>query len=63
MPDFRHKKRRPETSLDVEVVEARGVEPLSASPPPAALHAYPVFEFNSRLPDRQGRPTAIPVRF
>ncbi len=37
--DFRHKKRRPWTSLDVEVVEPGGFEPPSASTPLSVLHA------------------------
>ena len=36
---FRHKKRRPWTSLDVEVVEPGGFEPPSASTPLSVLHA------------------------
>ena len=37
--DFRHKKRRPWTSLDDEVVEPGGFEPPSASTPLSVLHA------------------------
>ena len=37
--DFRHKKRRPWTSLDVEVVEPGGFDPPSASTPLSVLHA------------------------
>jgi hypothetical protein len=37
--DFRHKKRRPWTSLDVKVVEPGGFEPPSASTPLSVLHA------------------------
>ena len=31
------------STLDVNVVEAAGIEPASASPTPCALHAYSVF--------------------
>lgn len=37
--DFRHKKRRPWTSLDVNLVEPGGFEPPSASTPLSVLHA------------------------
>jgi hypothetical protein len=37
--DFRHKKRRPWTSLDDEMVEPGGFEPPSASTPLSVLHA------------------------
>ena len=37
--DSRHKKRRPWTSLDVELVEPGGFEPPSASTPLSVLHA------------------------
>jgi hypothetical protein len=37
--DFRHKKRRPWTSLDIEMVEPGGFEPPSASTPLSVLHA------------------------
>ena len=37
--DFRHKKRRPWTSLDVYLVEPGGFEPPSASTPLSVLHA------------------------
>ena len=37
--DFRHKKRRPWTSLDVKLVEPGGFEPPSASTPLSVLHA------------------------
>ena len=37
--DFRHKKRRPRTSLDVYLVEPGGFEPPSASTPLSVLHA------------------------
>ena len=37
--DLRHKKRRPWTSLDDEVVEPGGFEPPSASTPLSVLHA------------------------
>jgi len=36
---FRHKKRRPRTSLDVLLVEPGGFEPPSASSPLLVLHA------------------------
>lgn len=36
---FRHKKRRPGTSLDVKLVEPGGFEPPSASTPLSVLHA------------------------
>ena len=52
-------ERQEEDSL----VEAAGVEPASASTPPSALHAYPVYCFNRLLPDWQGKQTAIPVSF
>lgn len=37
--DFRHKKRRPWTSLNVNLVEPGGFEPPSASTPLSVLHA------------------------
>jgi len=37
--DFRHKKRRPRTSLDDYLVEPGGFEPPSASTPLSVLHA------------------------
>lgn len=37
--DFRHKKRRPWTSLDDYLVEPGGFEPPSASAPLSVLHA------------------------
>jgi len=37
--DFRHKKRRPWTSLDDNLVEPGGFEPPSASTPLSVLHA------------------------
>ena len=37
--DLRHKKRRPWTSLDDEMVEPGGFEPPSASTPLSVLHA------------------------
>ncbi len=37
--DSRHKKRRPWTSLDDEMVEPGGFEPPSASTPLSVLHA------------------------
>ena len=39
------------------------IEPASASTPPLALHAYPVYCFNCGLPDRQGKPATSLVRF
>ena len=45
------------------LVEMAGIEPASASTPPSALHAYPIFRFNQQLPDRQGKLMAIPVIF
>lgn len=36
---LRHKKRRPWTSLDDEMVEPGGFEPPSASTPLSVLHA------------------------
>ena len=39
------------------------IEPASASDSPSALHAYPVFIFNCRLPDRQGRPATSLDKF
>ena len=36
---FRHKKRRPRTSLDGYLVEPGGFEPPSASTPLSVLHA------------------------
>lgn len=36
---IRHKKRRPWTSLDDDVVEPGGFEPPSASTPLSVLHA------------------------
>ncbi len=36
---FGHKKRRPETSLDVELVELAGVEPASENLSSLVLHA------------------------
>ncbi len=48
--------------LDVEMVEAAGIEPASADPPPLALHAYSVYCFNVMQPDCQGKHNAIPVK-
>lgn len=39
LQDFRQKKRRPWTSLDVKLVEPGGFEPPSASTPLSVLHA------------------------
>jgi len=36
--------------LDVEVVEAAGIEPASAGTPPLALHAYPVIDLTGGYP-------------
>ena len=50
-------------STPSNLVEAAGIEPASANPPPLALHAYSVIHFNRTLPDGQGSCSAIPVMF
>ncbi len=47
-----------DTSKDVYLVEAAGIEPASADPPPLDLHAYSIFCFNCLQPDGQGKQTA-----
>jgi len=37
-------------ALNVQLVEAAGIEPASANSPPLALHAYTVFNLICRYP-------------
>lgn len=46
----------------LRMVEAAGIEPASANPPPLALHAYSVYCFNAMQPGRQGKQDAILVK-
>jgi len=43
------------------LVEAAGIEPASAGPPPSDLHAYSVFDCRRPLPDGQGKRPLSPV--
>ena len=54
------KKTPTENSWGFNLVEAAGIEPASASPPPSVLHVYPVYCFNWTPPDRQGKRPASP---
>ena len=45
------------------MVEVGGIEPPSANPTLSVLHVFPVFHFNQELPNRQGKPQAIPDKF
>ncbi len=56
-------KKKPGKKPGFLVVEAAGIEPASASPPPEDLHAYPVYCFSRLLPDGQGQQPAIPDKF
>ena len=40
--------------LDLDLVEAAGIEPASVSPLPSALHAYFVYCLTLHWPDKQG---------
>ena len=48
------------STLDVNVVEAAGIEPASASPPLRGLHAYSVFSLAAGYPT--GRENLQPVQ-
>jgi hypothetical protein len=51
-------KKPPEGGFSIRLVEAAGIEPASADPPPLDLHAYSIFYFNCLQPDGQGKQTA-----